>query len=122
MQSTLNFLFYLALAFLFCHELDAIYRREWRLFSFLNRFDDETAYRLFIVAHIPLFVLFLWFVAYPAFWFYVFVDGFVVMHLGLHWWFRTHPQYEFKGFVSNLFIVGAAIVGSVHLLLFLFAS
>ena len=112
-------LFFLTLSLLFCHELDAIRHHEWRLFAFLNRLDDDSAYRVFTVLHIPLFGLFLWFVAYPAEGFTLFVDFFVVVHLGLHWWFRSHPRYEFEGFVSNFFIVGTAVAGVSHLALFL---
>lgn len=119
MSILLDPLFFLTLSLLFCHELDAIRHHEWRLFAFLNRLDNERAYRLFILLHIPLFGLVFWFVAYPAVGFVIFVDVFVMVHLGLHRWFRAHPHYEFQGFVSNLFIVGAAATGAGHLLLLL---
>jgi hypothetical protein len=110
-------LFLLMLALLFCHELDAIRHHEWRLFAFLNRLDDETAYAVFAVLHIPFFGLFLWFVVYPTAWFFIAADSFAIIHLGLHWWFRTDPRYEFQGFVSNLFIIGTALTGAAHLFL-----
>ncbi len=113
-------LFLLMLTLFLCHELDAIRHHEWRLFAFLNRLDDDVAYAIFALLHIPLFFLFLWFVAYPAPWFYTAADSFAIIHLGLHWWFRTDPRYEFQGFVSNFFIVGTALAGAAHLLLYLF--
>lgn len=109
----------LMVALLFCHELDAIRHHEWRLFAFLNRLDDDTAYAVFAVLHIPFFGLFLWFVAHPTAWFFIAADSFAILHLGLHWWFRTDPRYEFQGFVSNLFIIGTALAGAAHLLFFL---
>lgn len=112
-----NSLFLLMLALLSCHELDAIRHHEWRLFAFLNRLDDDTAYAVFAMLHIPFFGLFLWFVAYPTAWFFTAADSFAIIHLGLHWWFRTDPRYEFQGFVSNLFIIGTALTGAAHLFL-----
>ena len=114
-----DILFRLMLALFLCHELDAIRHHEWRLFAFINRLNDDAAYAVFAVLHIPLFLLFLWFVAQPATWFYIAADSFAIIHLGLHTWFRTDPRYEFHGFVSHLFIGGTAVCGAVHLLLLL---
>lgn len=113
-------LFFLMITFFLCHELDAIRHHEWRLFAFLNRLEDNTAYAVFAVLHIPIFFLYIWFVANPAAWFTIAADSFAVIHLGLHWWFRTDPRYEFQGFVSNFFIIGTALAGAAHLLLYLF--
>ncbi|WP_420629131.1 DUF6713 family protein [Candidatus Leptofilum sp.] len=110
-------LFLLMLAFFLCHELDAIRHHEWRLFAFINRLDDETGYAMFAMLHIPLFAIFLWFVANPARWFFVAADSFAFIHLGLHWWFRSDSRYEFQGFVSSFFIVGTAVLGAAHLIL-----
>jgi hypothetical protein len=41
------------------HELDAINQHEWRFFPFLAPFSDLTAHRIFVVAHVPLYVVFL---------------------------------------------------------------
>lgn len=112
-------LFFLTLSCLFCHEMDAIYRHEWRIFAFLQRFDDQTAYQIFTAAHLPLFFVLLWFIADPTNGFVIVVDGFAIVHMGLHWYFRQHPSYEFAGFLSNLFIVGAGISAIAHLLLWL---
>lgn len=114
-------LFLLMMTFLLCHELDAIRQKEWRLFAFINRLDDERGYAVFAVLHIPLFFLFLWFVANPATWFFIAADSFALVHLGLHYWFRKDPRYEFQGVVSTIFIVGTAVFGAIHLIL-LFAT
>ena len=115
-------LFLLMLVFLFCHELDAIYHHEWRLFAFLNRLDEAQAYAVFALLHLPFFFLFVWFAAHPATWFFIAADSFAIIHLGLHWWFRADSRYEFQGFVSNLFIGGTAVLGAVHLFLLLFVN
>lgn len=117
-----NTLFLLMLTFFLCHELDAIRHHEWRLFAFINRLEDDAAYTVFTGLHIPLFFLYLWFVANPATWFFVAADVFAIIHLGLHYWFRTDPRYEFRGLLSNLFIIGTALAGAAHLFLLLTAN
>lgn len=112
-----NSLFLLMLTLFLCHELDAIRHHEWRLFAFINRLDDGAAYAVFAMLHIPLFFLFLWFVANPATWFYIAADSFAIIHLGLHWWFRSDPRYEFQGFVAKFFIIGTALTAASHLFL-----
>lgn len=111
--------FYVGLSLLFAHELDAIKHHEWRLFAFLRPLGEEAAYRVFTLAHVPLFVLFFWMVAHPALWFFVVVDLFLILHVGLHYLFRNHRLYEFRGWFSHGLIVGAGLMGALHLVLLL---
>ncbi len=46
--------YYLALACLFTHELDAVAHSEWRLLFVLQRLPDATALPWFVVLHVPL--------------------------------------------------------------------
>ena len=112
-----DLVYYLGVALLVTHELDAVRHHEWRLFAFLRPLGDQTAYRVFILVHVPLFVLFLWMAAHPAWWFTVFVDLFLVVHVGLHYLFRNHPLYEFRGRFSHGLIAGAGVMGALHLVL-----
>ena len=115
----LDLLFYTGFALLLTHELDAIRRHEWRLFPFIYKLKDDTAYYLFTIAHIPLFVLLLWLMCHPSenvrYWFQVSLDLFFIVHLGLHKLFQSHKQYEFTGTFSKSIIFLMAIVGLVHL-------
>ena len=112
-----NWVYLIGVALLFVHELDAIKHHEWRLFAFLNPLGDENAYRVFTFLHLPLFLIFLWMTAYPRLNFEIAVDIFLVVHVGLHFLFRNHPKYEFKGWFSHGIIAGAGIMGALHLLL-----
>ena len=56
----LTILYYLGLAALFTHEMDAVMRSEWRLLYVLRSFSDDAAYPLFLALHFPLFFVFLW--------------------------------------------------------------
>lgn len=113
-----DWLFWLGLALLFTHELDAIRCHEWRLFAvFLrvhDRVSDATAYRVFTVLHVPLFFLFLWYTAQPSRVFQIVVDLFLVVHLGLHLSLRSHPAYEFRGAFSHGIIAAGGLVGALH--------
>jgi hypothetical protein len=119
----MNLIFYLGLSLLFIHELDAIKRHEWRIFPGLSKFEDGLSYRLFVVAHIPLFILVLWLLCHPSekvgFWFQISVDGFLVVHIGLHRLFKSHVEYEFTQPFSKWIIHSMALTGAVHMVLLL---
>jgi len=118
---TIDLIFYLGLSFLFVHELDAIKRHEWRIFPGLSNLDDNLSYQLFVVLHIPLFVLILWFLCHPSaqiyFWFQLGIDSFLVIHLGLHHFFKPNDKYEFTQPFSKIIINLAALTGLIHLVL-----
>lgn len=120
----LDLLFYLAFAGLLSHELDAVHRREWRLLFILRNMPDERARDAFILVHVPGLMLLLWLLNHPdsavrastmlA------LDGFILIHAGLHWRLSTHPKYEFNSPISRLLIFGTAIIALIHLSLSLF--
>lgn len=45
------------------------------------------------------------------------LDGFMVIHAGLHWRLSDHPLYEFRSLPSRFLIYGAAVCGLLHPLL-----
>jgi len=112
--------FYLGLALLFTHELDAMPNHEWRVLPLLSSLSDSAGELTFILAHIPLFVI-------------VFAgigslnsrtrsltrdlaSGFLIVHALLHFAFSGHPSYEFRSLMSTLLIYGAAACGLACLL------
>jgi hypothetical protein len=106
-------LFLSAVAFLLVHELDAVRRREWEFFVAPVDVDDDTAYRAFVALHAPLFVLVLWYLRSPSF--QVAFDAFAVVHAGLHLTLRNRPELSFESRFSWLWILGAAVLGALHL-------
>lgn len=110
-------LFVVGISLLLTHELDAIQHHEWRLFAFLRPFGEERAYQLFVLLHIPLFILFLWLVIAPVRWLEIALDLFLIIHVGLHYLFRNHPDYTFSGWFSHGVIAAAGVVGALHLVL-----
>ncbi len=114
-----NLVFYLAFATLLAHELDAVHKHEWRLLFILRRMPEDAARRAFVVAHIPLVAGLLWLLAHPAaevrWWTMVSLDGFMVIHAGLHHRLRRHPAYAFTSAHSRGLIYGAAVLALAHL-------
>ena len=113
-------LYYLGLACLFTHELDAVTHSEWRLLFVLRNMPDATASPLFVALHVPLFFAILWLSqhrkprirdgARMA------VAAFLVVHAGLHSSLSSTPQYEFHGALSRGLILSAAVFGTAYLL------
>ena len=116
MESLVELLFIINVAFLVMgHELDAIENHEWRFFFAITPFSDQTAYRLFTIIHVPLFVFIIW--NLQSFWFQVRFNIFLIIHAGLHWVLRNHPKINFNNWFSRLWIFGGALLGATHLAL-----
>jgi len=117
----IDLIFYTGLSLLLTHELDAIKRHEWRLFPGLSNLNEKISYQLFIVLHIPLLVFIFWFLCHPServqFWFQTGVDGFLIIHLGLHHYFKSHDKYEFTQPFSKFIINLMALAGLIHIIL-----
>jgi hypothetical protein len=115
-----HFFFWLGLAFILTHEMDAIRLHEWRMFPLTFFLPDQTGYLVFTGVHVPLyFVLF----------YYLFptgnttlneslvrgLDVFFMVHVFLHIAFLWHPKNEFKSAFSWIIIIGAGLGGFVDL-------
>jgi hypothetical protein len=108
--------FYLGLALLFTHELDAMPNHEWRVLPVLRSLPDSAGETAFIIAHVPIFALTTAYVASlnprtrrlardVA-------SGFFIAHAILHSVFSGHPDYEFSSLLSSVLIYGAAVCGA----------
>lgn len=119
---TTTFFFLSAITFLLVHEMDAIRCKEWTIFPGLSRLTDETGYRVFMVAHIPLIFLVLAGLAGGGIFqpvVRVTLDVFCLAHIGLHGLFHRHPNNEFGSRVSWFLILGTGLAGFVDLILVL---
>ena len=119
MNKFTDFLFFTNLSLLVIHELDAIRRKEWRLFIFLKDLKDELAYQIFALLHLPFLLLIFWFLTQESvssqFYFQVVVDIFLIIHLGLHLLLRDHEHNHFAGKFSKRIIQSMAFFGAAHL-------
>ena len=114
-------LYYLGLAFLFTHELDAVTHAEWRLLPVLRDLPDATASPLFVSLHVLLFFAILWLshhrldrVREPT---RTTVAALLVLHGVLHFSLSSAPQYDFHGPLSQILIASAAASGAAYLVI-----
>ncbi|NNL66557.1 MAG: hypothetical protein HKP30_09965 [Myxococcales bacterium] len=115
--------YYLGIAFLFTHELDAMTHAEWRLLFVLRDLPEGTASPWFVALHVPAFFFILWLSQHGrarvrdgtrfA------VAAFLVIHAVLHAGLSSAPDYGFHGALSQVLIAGAAVFGSAYLLAWL---
>ena len=114
MTTLADFSFFLMLSLFMTHEIDAVKQREWRMLPVLNRLDDEAGFWWFTALHVPMFLLFFWY--FNAVGFRIGLSAFAVIHAGLHWILRKHPNYEFNNLLSDTLVRGAAIAGALYLI------
>jgi hypothetical protein len=114
-----NALFYLGLATLFTHELDAIANHEWRIMPLLRSFPEEVGFTTFVLLHIPIFAVLIALVSSSngrvRTLSRVGVGVFLLAHAGLHVLFAGEAGYEFSSSLSNILIFGGALVGGLYL-------
>ncbi len=110
--------FYLGVALITLHEMDAIRCKEWQIFPGLSLLSDKLGYPVFVFAHLPLFFVIYRQLAHgsnPE----VFMQGFnifLMVHVGLHLLFLKHQKNEFRDGVSWTIIVGAGVCALLDLL------
>ncbi|MEM9621645.1 MAG: DUF6713 family protein [Pseudomonadota bacterium] len=113
--------YYLAMAFLLTHELDAVQHAEWHLLFVLRTLDPPWAYSAFVLLHIPIVFVLLWLAnhanALIRLRFRLVTAGFTLIHAAIHFRLVGSPEYTFEGWLSNGLIFGSAVLGSVYLLL-----
>ena len=112
-----SFAFYLGLALLFTHELDAMPNHEWQVLPLLSNLTDSVGRTTFVVAHIPIFGIVIAYIASlnlktrsKA---RDLASGFLIAHAFLHFAFSGHSAYEFSSLLSSALIYGAALCGMV---------
>ncbi len=111
------FAFYLMLGFFIAHEVDAVSKHEWRLFPVLRGLNDDLARKLFIWSHLPMLAAIFWLTAGQSNGTIAkSLSGFAIVHIGLHWYFRNRPAYEFNTLGSWTLIVMAGAFGAIHLI------
>ena len=110
--------FYLGLAMLFTHELDAMPNHEWRILPLLGATPDDIGFQIFLLAHVPIFAVVIALVASLnariRIRTRIVVSAFLLAHGLLHAAFGAHPLYEFSSLSSEILIYGSAILGFVY--------
>ena len=112
-------LYYLGIALLFTHEMDAVMHAEWRLLYVLRDMDEASAYPVFLLLHVPVFFLFFWFSHHSNIRvkkiFRSVAAGFLVLHALIHTINIGVPEHQFEGVISYALIYLAALCGAAYL-------
>jgi len=112
-------LYYLGLACLFTHELDAVTHSEWRLLLGLRDLDQLVASEVFVALHVPLFFAILWLshhsIERVRAITRTIVASFLVIHAVLHFALSGRPEYDFLGVLSQLLVFSSAGFGLAYL-------
>lgn len=114
-------IYYLSVATLLTHELDAVKHAEWSLLFLIGRLPDTASYPTFVLLHIPLIVILFWLshhqVPKVQSAFRLGAAGFTVLHAVIHYWLSETSGYTFEGWLSDGLIFGAAGFGVLYCLL-----
>jgi hypothetical protein len=110
-----SFVFYLGLALLFTHELDAMPNHEWHVLPLLSHMESSVGRAMFVIAHIPIFAVVIAYIASLNLKTRLLArditSGFLIAHAILHFYFSGHSAYQFSSSLSSILIYGAAMCG-----------
>lgn len=116
-----DLLFFTAFSFLLAHEMDAVKQKEWQMLPVLSKLKEQSARQVFILLHIPLYGLLLYGLISAGSirsTVTIALDGFFIIHLGLHILFHKHRMNNFSTLFSQLYIAVPAVLGGLHLLFY----
>lgn len=105
------FILYIGVSLFIVHEMDAIRRHEWRMI--FNNVNDELAYIIFAVLHIPVYFLIFYGLAKKNEIVILLLSIFFVIHIFLHLIFYKHTKNEFNSMFSWLIITGIFLSGLI---------
>jgi hypothetical protein len=115
-----SFVFYLGLALLFTHELDAMPNHEWQVLPLLSHLTNSVSRITFVIAHIPIFAVVIANIASLNLKTRLLArdisSGFLIVHAMLHFFFSGHSAYQFSSLLSSILIDGAALCGLLYFL------
>ncbi len=118
-MNTNTILLALIISLLLLHEMDAIRTKEWKMFIILKDMTDETAYKIFLFAHLPLYFLVIFLILHnnsnillP-----IIIDIFLIGHAIVHFCFRKKENNGFTSLYSKIIIYALGMLAVIHLYL-----
>ena len=113
-------IFFLGMATLVTHELDAVANHEWRVLPLTGWLPDHIGYTAFTFLHIPLFAVLIALltskqtkVRHHT---KIGICLFLIIHALLHVAYMGSLHYEFSQISSNILIFGGAALGALFLI------
>jgi len=121
LRSTVLTITLINLAFFIFHEIEAIYRNEWKMLTILKNVSDPIKKRIYLYLHLPLpsiLVGYVYSVFILCFYeFFILFNLFAVIHLFLHIYFLKKSVNVFSLKFSFIIMIGFALTGIVNLIL-----
>jgi len=111
----IEIMLWLNVSLLFLHEMDAIFRKEWKMMIVLQNIEDEKAHIIFTAAHVFLYMMILYLVVYQKDIIFWILQPFSIFHLFLHLGFRNHRSNNFKNLFSLAIIYAMALIGIISI-------
>lgn len=99
------------------HEMDAIYRKEWKMFAVLNKLPEKTAYLIFSLFHLPLFLIIFYLMQTNFNLIFLVLNYFLIIHTFIHWLLKKHPGNNFRSGYSNVIITLMGVIAFLSLIL-----
>jgi hypothetical protein len=116
-------LFVVIISLLLLHEMDAIRAREWKMFIVLKDMSEETAYKVFLFIHFPLYIAAFYVLCNESmqsgYILKVSIDIFLIGHAILHYGFRNHNSNGFSAYYSKAIIYSLFALALAHLCILL---
>jgi len=113
MESFCTALFALGAAFFIAHSMDAVNKQEWRILG-LSRLNESGARASFIIGHIILFVVLIYFVLTLSGAFLFIINILLIAHAIAHYFLRNSYENQFQSLFSNILIYSAAFTAIWH--------
>lgn len=104
--------------------MDAVRVKEWKMFAVLKDMADETAYRIFMLAHLPIYISVLFCIVYgntlTSNITKIVIDVFLIGHAVLHHSFRHKKENGFSSWLSKAIIYTMPLLALLHLVMLIF--
>jgi hypothetical protein len=111
--------FYIGLATLFVHEMDAVRYKEWKMFPVLSKVQDNIAYYIFTGLHLPLYMTIFLLLLKPksALYLIATLNIFFIIHFFLHLFLVKKQQNRVNETFSWTLLVVNGMSGMLSLVL-----
>ncbi len=113
--------YHFAIAFLFCHELDAVRKSEWQMLFVLKRLSNSKARWWFVMLHFPLLLLVFWTMSGEGMAVEIVkavLAAFCAIHWAIHFRLRKLGRCFFISTPSKALIDLSGVFGLVYLMFF----
>lgn len=115
----LRIFLWISISLFILHEMDAVYRREWKMMKFIGNLNDNTGHVVFTASHFFLFMIIFYFSEFHINIFFPVISILMIIHQFVHLIFRKHHENRMGNIFSQL-IIFLLFLNSVTGIIFFF--